>query len=372
MVIVEADICEIRLYQSVHGRRKCLENSDRTKNGQAHDFAENPDWLFQGIHGQTMQYQFAHVSSRTYEDSSFLDHRMSPVPTETKGAAINVVNRLLQSDGRPANYIFHSAFCCSTLFSNCLQSVSNSLVLKEPKALGNLADALAHNQKSDRFNRQHWRAVLAPGLRLLEKTYPGQRGVIIKPANSANNLMEDILALRPSRTLFMYGGLKEFLLSNLKGLDESRYMVPLFLARLYPLTDYAKKSQIADVQSLDHLQQCAVLWHAQLYHFSRLTAENDSVRYLAASDFLQEPESVVRRALEYFDLPWDTEQLSQLAESGPLSRHSKSGDSFDSEARENENAAISAQHASELQDTLSWMDGLLDKLPINPPLQPIL
>ncbi len=317
-----------------------------------------------------MQYLFAHVSSSTYQDSSFLDHRMSPVPTEIKGAAINVVNRLLKSDSRPANYIFHSAFCCSTLFSNCLQSVSNGLVLKEPKVLGNLADALAQSQSSGGFNRRHWQAFLAPSLRLLEKSYPGQKGVIVKPANSANNMMEDILDLRPSRTLFMYGGLSDFLLSNLKGLDESRHMVPLFLARLLSLTDYADKLQIADVRSLEHLQQCAVLWHAQLYHFSRLAAENNSVRCLSASDFLQEPESAVRRALEFFELPCDTEQLSLLAESGPLSRHSKSGDRFDSETREDENAAISAQHGSELEVTLSWMDGLLDRLPINLPLRP--
>ena len=347
-----------------------MANSDGKTSGQAQDFVENPDWLFHGIHGETMQYHFAHVSSSTYQDSSFLDHRIIPVPTEIKGAAIDVVNRLLQSDGRPANYIFHSAFCCSTLLSNCLQFVSNSLVLKEPNVLCSLADALAHSQKSAGFNRQNWHAVLTPGLRLLEKSYPDQKGAIIKPANSTNNLMEDILSLRPSRTLFMYGGLNEFLLSNLKGLDESRYMVPPYLARLCPLTDYENRLGIPDVRKLKHLQQCAVLWHTQIYHFSRLAGENDSIRCLAASDFLQEPESVVKRVLEHFNLPCDTDQLGQLTDSGPLSRHSKSGDRFDTGSRDDENAAISSQHASELEETLSWMDGLLEKLPVELPLKP--
>jgi hypothetical protein len=351
-------------------RRQGLESSDTKAPGQVLDFLENPDWLFQEIHGQSMQYLFAHVSSSTYRDSSFLDHRMSPLPTEVRGAAFQLVNRLLKSDSRPANYIFHSAFCCSTLFCNCLQAVSDSLVMKEPSVLGHLADALAHSQNSGNFRRQNWQKILDPALRLLEKTYPGQRGVIIKPANSANNMMEDILELRPSKTLFMYGSLNDFLLSNLKGLDESRYMVPLFLKRLLTLSDYAEKLQLADVQSLEHLQQCAVLWHAQLYHFSRLAENKHSVRCLAASDFLQQPNAVVQRALAHFDLPCDAGRLSELAESGPLSRHSKSGNRFDAGARADQNAALSARYGKELNNTLHWMDGLLSRLPVVLPLQP--
>jgi len=347
-----------------------LDGSDSKAQEQVQELAESPDWLFQEIHGETMQYLFAHVSSDTYRESSFLDHRTRPVPGEVKGAPLGVINRLLKPEGRPANYVFHSAFCCSTLFSNCLQSVSDSLVLKEPKVLVNLADALAQSKNSGGFQPRQWQAILAPSLRLLEKTYPGQHGVIVKPANSANNLMQDILGLRPSRTLFMYGSLSEFLLSNLKELDASRYMVPLFLERLIPLSDFAEKLPVADIRNLEHLQQCAVLWHAQLYHFSKLSAGNDLVRCLAASDFLEAPESVVRRALEHFELPCDTKRLGQLAGSGPLSRHSKSGDRFDSSARDDENAAMSAKHGGELKKTLEWMDGMLETLPIDLPLQP--
>jgi len=76
-------------------------------NEEMSDYTENPDWLFQEIQGESMQYLFAHVSRETYRDSPFLDHRMRPVPSEIKGAAIGVVNRSLMSDGRPAD----SAYC---------------------------------------------------------------------------------------------------------------------------------------------------------------------------------------------------------------------------------------------------------------------
>ena len=141
----------------------------------------------------------------------------------------------------------------------------------------------------------------------------------------------------------MYGALSDFLLSNLKGLDESRQMVPLFLERLHPLTDYADKLPITDVQNLEHLQQC---------------------------DFLEEPESVVRQALDHFGLPCDSERLNQLASSGPLSRHSKSGDRYDSGTRADENAALLEQHGGVLNETLKWMDSLLDDFPIVLPLRP--
>ena len=78
----------------------------------------------------------------------------------------------------------------------------------------------------------------------------------------------------------MYGGPNEFLLSNLKGLDESRYMVPPYLARLCPLSDYENLVGIPGVKNFKHLQQCAVLWHTQIYHFSRLAAETATVEVL--------------------------------------------------------------------------------------------
>jgi hypothetical protein len=228
---------------------------------------------------------------------------------------------------------------------------------------------LAHSRLTGSYNPSHWQAVLAPSLRLLEKTYPDQQGVIIKPSNAANNLMLDILGLRPSKALFMYGSLQDFLLSNLKGLDESRRMIPLFLKRLFPLTDYADKLRNVDFQSLEHLQQCAVLWHAQLYHFSRIAANNDAVRCLAASDFLENPEAVIERALDHFGLSCDADKLAQLAESGPMSEHSKSGLHYDPAVRADENAALSAQYSDLLKDTLEWMDGLLSDLPVALPLQ---
>jgi hypothetical protein len=114
-----------------------------------------------------------------------------------------------------------------------------------------------------------------------------------------------------------------------------------------------------------------VLWHAQLYHFSMLAAaaEDDSVRCLAASDFLHEPETVLQRALDYFGLNCDAAQLTLLSENGPLSKHSKSGDRYDADIRSDENTALAAEYDSELQSTFDWMGDLLDTLPIDLPLQ---
>jgi len=344
-----------------------LQNGNTETKDQTKEFAKSPDWLFQGINAGTMQYDFAHVDRSTYRESSFLDHRMTPAPSVVEGADIDSINRILNNHGRPANYIFHSAFCCSTLFSNCLQSVSDSLVLKEPEVLGHLANSLARTRTSAGFNLNRWLGFLTPSLLLLEKHYPDQHGVIIKPTNAANILIEDIFRVRRSKTIFMFSSLSDFLLSNLKGPDESRQMIPEFLKRVIPLTDYARK--IPGMVQLDHLQQCAVLWHAQLYQFLLLGGGNDSVRYLAADDFLAEPGAIVSRALEFLDLPCDEERLDQLATSGPLSRHSKSGDQFDAAKRADENAAVMAQHAGELQEVFEWMDESLKTLPIDPPLK---
>ena len=100
----------------------------------------SPDWLLAGFDAQKDRYHLAKVSRETYRVSSFLDHRIHPLPTETLSITGQQIDEVLQFVAvPPANWIFHSGFCCSTLLASCLDHPGNTLVLREPKALSLLA-----------------------------------------------------------------------------------------------------------------------------------------------------------------------------------------------------------------------------------------
>ncbi|MGH8035482.1 MAG: hypothetical protein ACREO9_09665, partial [Lysobacterales bacterium] len=100
----------------------------------------NPDWLLAGFDEQHELFQFAKVSRQTYFSSSFLDHRIVPMPEQVLTATGAEVDAVLRGRKHPPGaMIFHTAFCASTLLASCLDHPSRTLVLREPMVLTHLA-----------------------------------------------------------------------------------------------------------------------------------------------------------------------------------------------------------------------------------------
>lgn len=341
-------------------------------NSPVQQLASNPDWLLVLLRGRSMQFEFARVSRATYEQSPFLDHRITPRPDTFERAPILAVSSALaqQPASRPGHYVFHSAFCCSTLFARCLQAFDHTLVLREPEILVRVATARRELSRSGRFSKAEWLPLVRPVLSLLDKRYNDDLNVVIKPSNFSNALIDDVMTDRRRKALFMYGSREEFLISNLKKLEEGKRMIPVFVNALVPDTDYLQRLPGIDISSLNHLQQCVLLWHAQLYSFARYLAAygSDRIRFLTAEEFLSRPDAVLSAAAAFFDL--GDADIDEVISSGPLSRHSKTGDDYGTDRRRSESAAIQEQYGDDITATLRWSDELIRHLPVELPLQP--
>lgn len=156
---------------------------------------------------------FVKMSPQWYSESVFLD------PARIKGTYVIESNlQWAQTVAEniawhPTSFIFHTAFCGSTLMAQALDAMFNSLPLREPEVLGNVLFYLRSSPANDE-DKSPW---LERIVRLLSRSYHPQQYVVIKTNDNANPLMIDLLKWRSDTpVLFMYTPLSEFLVGCLK------------------------------------------------------------------------------------------------------------------------------------------------------------
>jgi hypothetical protein len=334
----------------------------------------SPDWLLAGFDYARELFQFARVSRQTYRDSSFLDHRIKPMPQHVTTATGIEVDLTLAKLGaklgsRPAGYVFHTAFCASTLLALCLDHPSRTLVLREPKVLARLGGLRrdtpsAGSVQMDRLKRRVFG--------LLDRNY-AEEVVVIKPSNFANSLVQDVLDERSRagaqhQCLLLSNGLRNLIISILKNESEARERMPVFLEALLRDSDYLEQAGLPPLESLDLLQQSAVFWHCQRHFLQCIRSPSGSRQVLPVSmeTFLLRPLKTLVAINEFLQLGLSEVLLIEVVERGEFRRHSKTGAGYGPEQQLLEAQAIAQRHDAEICRTLKWAAPLLRAMPVEP------
>ncbi|NOX43285.1 MAG: SEC-C domain-containing protein [Gammaproteobacteria bacterium] len=165
------------------------------------DFFQNKAW-------------FVKMSPRWYSESVFLD------PGRIRGTCVieSELERLQQmTQGitwQPSAFIFHTAFCGSTLMAQALGATYNCLPLREPGIVGNLLVYINSQTKGSKQEENDW---LDRILRLLSRRYESSQPAVIKANDFDNPIMIKLLeCLHDIPILFMYTPLAEFVVACLK------------------------------------------------------------------------------------------------------------------------------------------------------------
>ncbi|HQR25171.1 MAG TPA: hypothetical protein PK163_10320, partial [Steroidobacteraceae bacterium] len=112
------------------------------------------------------------MSEQLYREVNFLDDREIPMDGSREvplDAAIRALDQL-HPPPRPLHWIFHVAFCGSTLVSRCLEQLATAFVLKEPFAVHDLAHRRRHGP-ADPAGPGGWHDSLRLLDALLARTY---------------------------------------------------------------------------------------------------------------------------------------------------------------------------------------------------------
>ena len=318
-------------------------------NGTAQSIIDDAQWLPHSFDSAEGRIRFAKLSRDIIVREPFLDERVEPHALNWADVSVSdILSAKIPEAPKPA-FIFHTAFCCSTLLARALDCPGRVLSYKEPHILMGLSNAyrLAKNDSQLRELDTLTDRIFA----LLARPMEGAERVVCKPTNTANNLAP-IAARKRNPTLLLYGDLRGFLASVLKKGEPCK----AFVRKQYLIFALEKLGVGAipqrDALGLTDLQIAALVWRHQMESFSAIARE-DNVCSLAFRKLLSDPRQTLQSVNERLALGLDNEQLSAAADGPIFKTNSKSEDqSYDAAARAKDEDALMAQYG----DVISMID----------------
>jgi hypothetical protein len=290
--------------------------------------------------------QFARVPRETHSRLTFLsDQYLREIEPPVVQAA---VADLSSADPATApHYIFHSAFCCSTLLTRALDVPGIVMGLNEPQIVNELAAAA--------LQRRLGGDVLKTVTRLLGRPFGPGEGVVVKPGNEANLVAPALLESdERSRAIFLYAPLPRFLAS----VANKGMWGRIWGRRLYSLLGRTSGIQLgfsdAERFELTDLQVSALAWLLHQAEGAGLVARfPDRVRTLDSETFLAKPSDTLIALARHFGLDADAKRWTEVAHGRVFKSHSKEiGRSFDTDARSEKAPAPTIEE--EIEMVANW------------------
>ncbi|WP_129794472.1 hypothetical protein [Sphingosinicella sp. CPCC 101087] len=318
--------------------------------------ATDPQWLPHtfGPDGSRLTSVFVprakHQELMFLTDDHYLNHyAKAELPADAVGREIG------DAATAPLHFIFHTAFCCSTLMVKALDIPGRSVGLKEPEILINVANRIARSD--DAANRQR----LALVLRLLARPYAPGETVIVKPSNSANRIVLPALEMLPqARAVLMHSDLPTLLRSVAKrGMWGRRWARKVF-RNVSAWSSLQLGYEPGELFELTDLQVAGLTWLMQVHHFGEVARRMGSrVMVLEGAELIRDPSPVLGRAAALFALELDEPSLSAIANGSVFSRHSKFAQrDYSVDAREAEHDAAVAAHGEEIDLVVKWVEAV--------------
>lgn len=288
------------------------------------------------------------VSRAQHRQATFLTDENLP------GVEPMIASRAQTRAARPApiHFVFHSAFCCSTLIARAFDLPGRSMALKEPVILN---DIIGWRRRGGAG--ADMAEVLDDTLHLLARPFGPGESIIVKPSNAINALIAPILTLRPeAHALMLHAPLRAYLASIArKGLEGRLWVRTLLLGLLDDkLVDLGFSPR--DHLGQTDLQVAAVGWLAQHALFGKVADRFGAarIRSLDSAALMADPASAMAALGQHFNLPLSTEELAGIVSGPAFTRHSKSGAAFGAAERAEEEQAGVALHADEIEKVIVW------------------
>jgi hypothetical protein len=317
---------------------------------------EDSEWFPTGLSQDYRTVLFGRTTRDALANEAFLDQRMSDAVTDVQQHPVDAINATQDLAAyEPPAFIFHSAFCCSTLLARALDIPGQCLSLKEPDVLMGAANAL-RMQEDAAANTALVRSITG----LLSRRFDAAESILIKPTNSANNLLPHMADLG-SKVLILYGDLRSFLVSVLKKGEACKSFVRTQY-NIFALDDPGVATIPArQAMTFTDLQVAALVWRHQLESFQReLLARPDS--NIASLDFrslVEHPAATLEAVARHLGLSHERSQLDDIANGPVFSRNAKFGDeAYDAGQRARDEASVAEQHAEALDQVEQWAQSL--------------
>lgn len=249
----------------------------------------------------------------------------------------------------PLHFIFHSAFCCSTVLARAFDLPGVAMGLKEPVFFNDLIGWQHRGGTAAQIA-----PVLDDGLALLARPFAPGEAVVIKPSNVVNGLAPAMLTMRPdARALLLHAPLRTYLGSVAKkGMTGRLWVRDLLMKQLREgLHGFGFKGE--DYLGQTDLQVAAMGWLAQHALFANMVARFGPARVatLDSERLMADPVAAMAALATLFGLSLDADAIV----AGPaFTSHSKFGGDFARADRDSEVRAAADLHADEIEKVAVW------------------
>ena len=305
----------------------------------AAEIAADPSWLPHRIDWAGKRMQFLKLARSSLGEAGFLADRKPAGPDGEAWLPLDAV-MAMQVDSGPIHFLFHTAFCRSTLLARALDRLGKVAALNEPHIFAALAGAGVAPGRPGA-------PLLAPVLKLLARTFPDEASVVVKPTNHANALIPAILtALPDARAILMTNPLPSFLAAVIrKGMMGRRWGRMLYLE----MQSYAGLDLGMDAReqfAMTDLQAAALAWFlAQRWFALQQQRFGDRLAVLDGDVFGREKARTLSAVSKHLGIAMEEGTAETIATGKLFTSHAKSGEDF--AAKEAADAARSRSAVTE-------------------------
>ena len=311
-----------------------------------------PEWLAHRYDESGDHFHFRHVARTAHAAVPFLsDQHLGPADPVVVARG-EVAAALAEAPRRPLHFLFHSAYCASTMLVRLFDQPGRAMGLSEPQLLNDMAGW----RRRGAAVPDH-AAVMKLTLDLLARPWPGDAATIVKPSNVTAALAPAMLALHPeAHALLLYAPLKDFLLSVARKGLWCRLWCRELLEGYWQDGFVQLGFEPRDLFRQSDLQVAAVGWLAQQAAFARLAERfGPRVATLDSVTLTRDPVAAATAAARHYRL----EGLS-FADHPALGRDSKSGADFGPGQRDRDLATAEVAYGDEIAQVVVWAEAVAD------------
>ncbi len=325
---------------------------------QSPSILADPHWLPHRIDVAARTVEFLRIDRAAFDDPVFLAERQ--VRPADRGVATWDEIVASEAEMPPVCFIFHTAFCRSTLLVRALDMPGAGLGLSEPGLFVSLANAQG---RADHLIR--------PLLALLARSQKNAEVAFVKPTNHANRLMPALLKAVPeAKAILMTNGLPQFLKAVArKGLMGRRWGRQLLLEmQAYAGLELGMDGR--ETFSMTDMQAAGLAWLlAQRWFALHLAGEVPGVSRgrLAVLDgdrFNSERARTMQAAFEFAGSQLAPEDAEARASSAVFTSHAKSGTAFTGDSD-----TASPRFDEEVEQVGQWIGAIMTQTGLDLPLR---
>jgi len=259
----------------------------------------------------------------------------------------------------PTRFIFHTAFCASTFLSRCLDVDGVSVCLREPQLLLDAANAkrLQWRSRTTALDYRSWPKL---ALLLLQKHAGPSEKLIIKPVNSVNNIIAELLQITGfGKSLLMYTDARNFMLSTLKKGETAKHTVRAMFDLIRCDFPHLANLRLTDTIQMTDLKIILTLWRLQIAQAEQ-TLQFFEARNVLASLYgerlIADPLETLRAANRFLDLGIPSTQIDEIVSSDRRFIDAKNaGQLFSVQKRQEAYRELERFYGGELDNGMTWM-----------------